>query len=80
MWYVLITTIIQSGLGQAGRLVAAAAVLLYFFNQYLGIDIPELGNDQELALYALILGVMSVVIILFGKYGSLERVPKVAEG
>ena len=33
VWYVLITTIIQSGLGQAGRLVAAAAVLLYFFNQ-----------------------------------------------
>ncbi len=33
VWYVLITTIIQSGLGQAGRLVAAAAVLLYFLNQ-----------------------------------------------
>ena len=80
VWYVLITTIIQSGLGQAGRLVAAAAVLLYFFNQYLDIDIPGLGNDQELALYALVLGVISVVIILYGKYGALELVTKIAAG
>ena len=80
VWYVLITTIIQSGLGQAGRLVAAAAVLLYFFNQYLGMDIPGLNNDQELAFYALVLGVISVVIILYGKYGALELVTKIAAG
>ena len=31
IWYVLITTIIQSAVGQAGRLIAAAAVIFYFF-------------------------------------------------
>ena len=31
LWYVLITTIIQSAVGQAGRLIAAAAVVFYFF-------------------------------------------------
>ena len=30
LWYVLVTTIIQSAVGQAGRLIAAAAVAFYF--------------------------------------------------
>ncbi len=80
IWYVLITTIIQSAVGQAGRLVAAAAVILYFFNQYLGLDIPGLDNDQELTVYGLIIGVASVTVILRGKYAALEVVTKIAAG
>ena len=80
VWYVLITTVIQSAVGQAGRLIAAAAVLFYLFQEYLGVDIPGLGNDAELGLYALILGVASVAIILGGKYGAVELVTKIAAG
>ena len=80
VWYVLVTTVIQSAIGQAGRLVAASAVLLYFINQYLGLDIPRLDNDQELGVYALILGALSVSIILRGRYWAVERVSKIAAG
>ena len=34
VWYVLITTVIQSAVGQAGRLIAAAAVVFYFFRMF----------------------------------------------
>ena len=57
VWYVLITTIIQSAVGQAGRLIAAAAVLFYFFRMFLGLDIPGVNDDKELAVYGFILGV-----------------------
>ena len=80
VWYVLITTVIQSAIGQAGRLIAAAAVMLYFVNQYLGFDIPGINNDQELAVYGLILGVLSIAIILRGKYAAVEIVTKIAAG
>ena len=80
VWYVLVTTVIQSAVGQAGRLVAASAVLLYFINQYLGLDIPWLNNDQELGVYALILGALSVFIILRGRYSAVEFVTKIAAG
>ena len=80
VWYVLVTTVIQSAVGQAGRLVAAAAVLLYLLNQYLGLDIPGLDNDQELALYGLGLGAVSVFIILRGRYAAVELVTKIAAG
>lgn len=40
LWYVLITTLIQCAIGQAGRLIAASAVLYYFFATFLGISIP----------------------------------------
>ena len=80
VWYVLITTVIQSAIGQAGRLVAAAAVVFYFFRQYLGWDIPGLGDDLELSLYGLLLGVTSVAIILGGKYAAVELVTKIAAG
>jgi len=66
VWYVFITTVIQSAIGQAGRLVAAAAVVFYFFRQYLGWDVPGLGDDLELSLYGLLLAVftgMSLVLI-----------------
>jgi Mn2+/Fe2+ NRAMP family transporter len=80
VWYVLITTIIQSAIGQAGRLIAAAAVMFYFFRQYLGMDMPGLNDDQELAAYGLLLGVVSVWIILGGKYAAVELVTKIAAG
>ena len=76
----LITTVIQSAIGQAGRLIAAAAVVFYFLRQYLGLDIPGVGDDQELAVYGFLLGVMSVAIILGGKYAAVELVTKIAAG
>lgn len=80
VWYVLVTTVIQSAIGQAGRLIAAAAVLLYIFNQYLGLDVPGLDNDQELALYGFVLGSLSVAIILRGRYAAVELATKIAAG
>jgi Mn2+/Fe2+ NRAMP family transporter len=80
VWYVLVTTIIQSAVGQAGRLIAAAAVLFYFFRQYLGIDIPGFTDDRELALYGFVIGVASVTIILRGKYAAVELATKIAAG
>ena len=80
LWYVLITTVIQSAVGQAGRLIAAAAVVFYFFRMYLGVDIPRLDDDKELAVYGLLLGVLSVVIILRGRYVVVELFTKIAAG
>ena len=80
VWYVLITTVIQSAVGQAGRLIAAAAVVFYFFRLYLGVDIPGLDDDRELAVYGLILGVASVLIILRGRYAVVELATKIAAG
>ena len=80
VWYVLITTVIQSAIGQAGRLVAAAAVMFYFFRMYLGLDIPGVDDNGELAVYGLILGIMSVAIVLRGRYAVVETATKIAAG
>jgi Mn2+/Fe2+ NRAMP family transporter len=80
VWYVLITTVIQSAVGQAGRLIAAAAVVFYFFRLYLGLDIPGLDDDKELAVYGFILGVLAVATILRGRYAIVELATKVAAG
>ena len=80
VWYVLVTTIIQSAVGQAGRLIAAAAVVFYFFRMYLGVDIPGFDDDQELAVYGFLLGVTSVAIILRGRYAVVELATKIAAG
>lgn len=80
VWYVLVTTIVQSAVGQAGRLIAAAAVVYYFFRQYLGADIPGLTDDNELALYGFALGVVSVSVILLGRYAAVEIATKIAAG
>lgn len=80
VWYVLITTIIQSAVGQAGRLIAAAAVVFYFFRLYLGVDIPGFDDDRELAVYGFLLGILSVAIILRGRYAVVELVTKIAAG
>jgi Mn2+/Fe2+ NRAMP family transporter len=73
VWYVLITTIIQCALGQAGRLAAAAAVLFYVFSEYLGLGLPAW-------LYGLGLGALSVGIILYGRYAAVELSTKVLAG
>ena len=80
VWYVLITTVIQSAVGQAGRLIAAAAVVFYFMRLYLGIDIPGVGDESELAVYAFLLGILSVAIILKGRYVVVEVTTKIAAG
>ena len=80
VWYVLITTIIQSAIGQAGRLIAAAAVVFYFFRMYLGVDLPGVDDDGELAVYGLVLGATSVMIILRGRYAVVELATKIAAG
>lgn len=69
LWYVLVTTLLQCAVGQAGRLIAAAAVLYYLFTVVLGAGI-------SLAAYAAALGVVSVAIILKGRYRALEVAAK----
>ena len=71
VWYVLITTLIQCALGQAGRLAAAAAVLFYVFSEVLGL---------ELSTYGLALGGLSVAIILYGRYAAVELATKLLAG
>ena len=71
LWYVLATTLLQCAVGQAGRLIAASAVLYYFTTQSFGLDIPLLW-------FALVLGGVAVLIILRGDYRVVEIVAKTA--
>ena len=73
LWYVLITTLLQCAIGQAGRLVAASLVVFYFSSEYLGLSVP-------IPVYGLLLAIASVVIILVGRYAVLELVTKVFAG
>ena len=70
LWYVLITTLIQCALGQAGRLIAAAAVLYYVGTEAMGLPI-------SLTVYGLVLAVLSVAIILRGRYKAVEVSAKI---
>lgn len=65
LWYVLVVTVIQSAVGQAGRLIASAAVLYYLFSIAFGWEIP-------MAVYGFVLGLSAVVIILKGSYRAVE--------
>ena len=73
VYYVLVTTIIQCALGQAGRLAAAAAVLFYVFSEFLGIGLPSW-------IFGLGLGVVAVGIILYGRYAAVELATKILAG
>lgn len=73
LWYVLITTLLQCAIGQAGRLIAAAAVLDYSFAAFLEVHI-------QTWVYGLVLGAISVAIILRSKYSALELFAKVSAG
>ncbi len=71
LWYVLITTLVQCALGQAGRLIAAAAVLYYVGTEAMGLPI-------SLTIYGLVLAVISVTVILRGRYKAVEVSAKIA--
>ena len=73
LWYVLVTTLVQAAIGQAGRLTAAAAVSYYFVLHYFGVDVPAYW-------FAMFIGVFSVVIILSGRYHMVELVTKICAG
>ncbi|HSH75112.1 MAG TPA: Nramp family divalent metal transporter [Longimicrobiales bacterium] len=73
LWYVLVTTLIQCALGQAGRLIAAAAVLYY-------IGTEAMGLPFSLTVYGLVLAIVSVVIILRGRYKAVELAAKILAG
>ncbi len=73
LWYVMITTLIQCAIGQAGRLIAASAVLYYLFSAHVGLDVP-------IAVYGMLLGVVSVVVILRGSYATVEHAAKILAG
>ncbi len=70
LWYVLVTTLIQCAIGQAGRLIAAAAVLYYVGTEAMGLPI-------SITWYGLGLAVVSVTIILRGRYKVIEIVTKI---
>ena len=69
----MITTLLQCAIGQAGRLIAASAVLYYLFSILLGWGIG-------IQYYAVVLGVASVFILLRGDYKIVEKVAKFAAG
>ena len=73
LWYVLVTTLVQCALGQAGRLVAAAAVLYFVFSEQMGLPVP-------IPVYGLVLGVAAVTLLLLGRYSVMEQVTKVLAG
>jgi len=73
IWYTLIATLIQCVVGQAGRLAAAAAVAYYFFLEYLGLDLP-------IGAFGFLLGLVSVVILMFQRYKAVELTSKVLAG
>ncbi|MYI21783.1 MAG: divalent metal cation transporter, partial [Gammaproteobacteria bacterium] len=43
LWYVLVTTLIQCAIGQAGRLIAAAAVVYYVASEVMGWPVTLTG-------------------------------------
>jgi len=73
LWYVLITTLVQCAIGQAGRLIAASAVLYFLFSVQLGLGI-------HIAVFGMVLGLASVVVILVGNYKAIEFGAKIAGG
>ena len=73
LWYVMVTTIIQSAIGQAGRLAAVAAVAYFLFTTTLGLPL-------DAWMYGLVLGVVSVAVILRGNYAAVETATKLLAG
>ena len=73
LWYVMITTIIQSAIGQAGRLAAAAAVAYYLFTTTVGLPLSQTH-------YGFVLAVSAVTIILYGNYAAVETATKILAG
>ena len=70
LWYVMVTTLIQCAIGQAGRLVAAAAVVFYVTSEVLGLPFSLTG-------VAVGIGVICVAIIMRGRYKAVEVSAKI---
>ncbi len=73
LWYVMVITIIQCAIGEAGRLIAAAAVFYYLFSVHWGLPLP-------LWAYAVAIAFGSAYVILYGNYGAVENVTKICAG
>jgi Mn2+/Fe2+ NRAMP family transporter len=73
LWYVLVATLVQCVVGQAGRLSAAAAVLYFLFLEYLGLDLP-------ISWFAFAVGIVSVAILMKQRYSALETASKICAG
>ncbi len=73
LWYVMIVTIIQCAVGEAGRLIACAAVCYYLFSVHWGLPIA-------LWVYAVIVALISAYVILYGNYGAVETCTKICAG
>ena len=70
IWYVFGLTVLQCALGQAGRVVACAAVLFFFGTDYLGLPL-------ELWHWAVLITIACLALVLSGQYKRLELVTKV---
>ncbi len=73
LWYVIVTTLVQCAIGQAGRLIAAAAVLYYVSSEVFGLQ-------GSLEMWAAIVGLLSIAIILRGSYRAVEVTTKALAG
>ena len=73
LWYLLVVTIVQCAIGQAGRLVASAAVVYYFVAITTGLELP-------IGLFAFVIAIFCVTILLKGRYSALERAAKIGAG
>ena len=80
IWYVLITTLLQCAVGQAGRLIASAAVAYYVFTINLGLRSGFGDGPMPMQAYALVIGLISVVVLLRGEYKVIEVLTKVLAG
>lgn len=70
IWYVFVVTVAQCVLGMAGRVIAGAAVMYFFFNEVLGWNL-------ELWHYAVFISVTACTLVLSGQYKVLEGVTKI---
>lgn len=69
IWYVLVITIAQCAIGQASRVVAAAAVMYFLFTEHIGWGFA-------LWQYGIFVGVTSCALVLSGQYKALETATK----
>lgn len=69
LWYVLAVFGAQMTIGQAGRLIATAAVVWYSVSNFLGVTVP-------LWTWAVGIGAVSLTVILSGRYRAVEFVVK----
>lgn len=69
IWYVLFITIAQCAIGQASRVIAAAAVMYFLFTEHFGWGF-------ELWQYGIFVSISCCALVLSGQYKSLETATK----